>query len=112
MRAIFSPHSTPPLIPNPFCSWTGVVAGLARADELLAFTAPAAAGVRANLSLWTSADGGASWGAGPVLSIWPGPAAYSDALRINSTHVGVVFEGGETEFAGGILFAAVPLAEL
>ena len=92
-------------------NWTGVVCGLARADELLVFTAPAAAGARANLSLWTSRDAGASWGA-PALSLWAGPAAYSDALRVNDTHVGVVFEGGLQEFAGGVWYVAVPLAAL
>ena len=100
-------------------NWTGVVAGLAFFESpglpahppRLFFTAPNAAGARANLTLWVSEDQGATWGA-PALQIFGGPAAYSDALQINDTHVGVVFEGSPTEFAGGIWFAAVAAASV
>ena len=100
-------------------NWTGVVSGLARFDApglpatppLLIFTAPNAVNARANLSLWASEDQGATWGA-PRLTIFGGPAAYSDALQINDTHVGVIFEGSATEFAGGIWFTALPAASL
>jgi sialidase-1 len=91
-------------------NWTGVVAGLARFDRRPAessyfFTAPAAVGARANLSAWVSADRGASWTARGT--IWSGPAAYSDAIQLNSTHVAVVYEAGVTEFAGGIMFSVI-----
>ena len=100
-------------------NWTGIVAGLARYDApglpaqppRLFFTAPNAANSRANLSLWTSEDQGATWGA-PRLSIFGGPAAYSDAAQVNDTHVGVIFEGSAAEFAGGIWYAALPAASL
>ena len=71
------------------------------------YTAPAAVGARANLSAWVSVDGGSTWGGGPQMSLWAGPAAYSDALQVNATHVGVVFEGGADEFAGGVFYVAV-----
>lgn len=97
-------------------NWTGIVAGLARADApglpahgpRLFFTAPSARGARANLTLWTSEDQAATWGA-PRLQIFGGPAAYSDALQVNDTHVGIIFEAGAQEFAGGIFYAAVPI---
>jgi len=76
---------------------------------VLAFTTPAALGVRANLSLWLSRDEGVTWG-NPVASLWSGPAAYSDVLQINDTHLGLVFEGGlpaSGDFAAAIYFAAV-----
>ena len=100
-------------------NWTGVVAGLARFDApglparppRLFFTAPNAAGARANLTMWVSEDQAATWSA-PALQIFGGPAAYSDALQINDTHVGVVFEGSPTEFAGGIWFSAVAAASV
>ena len=100
-------------------NWTGVVAGLARFDApglparppRLFFTAPNAAGARANLTMWVSEDQAATWSA-PALQIFGGPAAYSDALQINDTHVGVVFEGSPAEFAGGIWFSAVAAASV
>lgn len=89
-----------------------VVAGVARVDGngyRLGFSAPAAVGARANLSLWSSADA-LMWTA-PLVSIWPGPAAYSDMASINATHIGLLFESSSdaapTEFAGGIRFIAV-----
>jgi len=101
-------------------NWTGVVAGFARVDAApparasFLFTAPAAVAARANLSLWVTPDV-ASWGA-PRAVIWPGPAAYSDALQINATHVGVLFESSTdaapAEFAGGIRFVALAVAAL
>ena len=88
------------------------MAGYARIDRtgpfLLAFTAPAAQGARANLSLWQSTDAGATWSS-PALSIWPGPAAYSDALQVGDGVLGVIFEGGVEEFAEGIFFTTVTL---
>ena len=91
-------------------NWTGVVAGVTRFDRPPAastyfFTAPAAVGARANLSAWVSSDRGASWALRET--VWSGPAAYSDAIQLNDTHVGVIFEAGVTEFAGGIQFSAI-----
>ncbi len=95
-------------------NWTGVVAGLASFNGRLAFSTPAAAAQRAGLSLWVGAStgaGGVAWGAAPARSLWAGPAAYSDLLQLNSTHLGLVFEGGSAasgDFAAGIYFAAFP----
>jgi sialidase-1 len=93
-------------------NWTGCVDGMTRVDSpggasALVFTAPFAMAQRADLRMWRSVDGGATWG-GPVAQLWTGPAAYSDALQLNGTHVGVVFEGGMEEFAEAIYFVAVP----
>ena len=95
-------------------NWTGVVAGIARFDyapgasPAVFFTAPNSPDQRQNLSLWRSDDEGQRWSA-PLLSLWPGPAAYSDALQINSSHLAVVWEGGADEFAQGIFFAALAI---
>lgn len=94
-------------------NWTGVVSGLARFDAppappALVFSAPAAVGARANLSTWVSRDMGATWAGSSVL--WPGPAAYSDALQIDAARVAFVFEGGADEFAGGIFFTTQTMA--
>ena len=98
-------------------NWTGCVDSLSRVDRdpaapqaappTLAFTAPSAAGARAGLAVWASCDNGRTWSA--PAEIWAGPAAYSDAVQVNATHIGVVYEGGDTEFAGGIYYAVVPV---
>ena len=124
----FSTFGTDPSLPDVVTgNWTGVVAGLVRVDSmstaatattgvLLAFTAPAAIDQRANLSLWISVDGGQSWPSASQASVWPGPAAYSDMIMINSTHIGVLFESSSvaapTEFAGGIRFISFPASQL
>ena len=96
-------------------NWTGVVAGVARFNDALALSTPAAHGARANLSLWlgsSTGDGGVAWGAAPSRALWAGPAAYSDLLQVNATHLGLVFEGGSVasgDFAAGIYFAAFAL---
>ena len=98
-------------------NWTGCVDGFARLDRnpaapqasapTLVFTAPSAAGERAGLAAWASCDNGRSWSA--PAAIWPGPAAYSDAMQLNSTHLAVIYEGGAVEFAGGIQYVVVPV---
>ena len=93
-------------------NWTGCASSLSRVDSrtgpLLVFTAPAAHAERADLRAWTSHDEGRTWSAPAPL--WSGPAAYSDALALNSTHVAVVFEGSKSEFAGGIRFGVFAVA--
>lgn len=96
-------------------NWTGSVDAFARFDRdpsapqarppTLAFVAPSAVGERAGLALWLSCDLARTWSAPAV--IWAGPAAYSDAVQLNATHLGIVYEGSATEFAGGINFVAV-----
>ena len=91
-------------------NWTGVVSGLARAPfadgtTSLVFTAPTNG--RAALTAFVSADGGNTWAARGVL--WAGPAAYSDVISWNDTHVAVAFECGVNEFAGGVNFGFLPV---
>ena len=101
-------------------NWTGVVSGLTRfgSGGALAFSTPAAPGARANLSLWTGREdgaGGVAWAPAPAYYLWAGPAAYSDLVELNSTHLGLVFEGGAVgsgDFAAGIFFAAFPFGGL
>ena len=93
-------------------------AGYARVDTasgpVLVYTAPAAAAQRAGLSAWASTDFGASWSAKP-LSLWPGPAAYSDTIALNSTHVAFLFENGDAgtgDFAMRISFGVAAVADI
>lgn len=107
--ATFASYGSDATLPDVVtANWTGVCAGLTRVDTpgggapLLVFTAPAAPAQRADLRSWTSRDAGLTWA--PATPLWSGPAAYSDVTVLNATHVGVVFEGSVTEFAGGIRY--------
>ena len=96
-------------------NWTGVVSGACRFDDAsgghrIVFTAPASRTERAGMTVYTSADEAATWTVGATL--WPGPAAYSTTFQINATHVGMLFEHGEAEFAQRISFLALTVAQL
>ena len=123
-------------------NWTGVVSGLARVAapssssstggglraassssssssssvDRLVFTAPYnSVAQRANLTAFVSSGigPGLTWSLSKLGPIWPGDAAYSDALQINATHLGVLFEcGSGGDFAAQVAFAAIPLAAL
>lgn len=106
-------------------NWTGVVSGLARVTpgggrpDFLLVTAPSGATpARLNLTTFVTPSvavaGVGLWAPSPAGTLWPAAAAYSDAVQVNATHVGVLFECGlgDADFAAGIAFAAVPVAAL
>ena len=105
-----------PILPDGVtANWTGVVSGTSRFDAAtaaprLVFTAPASRTARAGLTVYVSLDEATSWKVGAAL--WPGPSAYSSTFQINATHVGVLFENGEAEFAQRISFLALSLDDL
>jgi sialidase-1 len=117
-----------PVLPDvTTANWTGVVSGMARVrrspgrggDHALVFTAPAdvATHARANLTAFVSAGitpaGVSAWAPSRLGSLWPADAAYSDAVQVNETHVGVLFECGTGgDFAAQIAYAALPIDEL
>ena len=78
--------------------------------ERVVITTPAGPNARANLSVFFSIDETASWSPGSVLV--PGPAGYSDAVQLNGTAVGVLFENGADEFAEQISFGCIAVADL
>ena len=100
------------------------MSGLARLDASppaaprLLFTAPYNSEARrANLTAFTSGGlappGLGSWALSALGPLWSQDAAYSDALQINATHVGVLFECGTGgDFAARINFLALPLVSL
>lgn len=116
----FSVLGNDPSLPDGVtANWTGVVSGMARVDTpttgpVMVFTAPADRTARQGMSAWASKDWGVTWTASP-LSLWPGPAAYSDTIALNATHVAVLFENGDTgtgDFAARISFVIVPVADI
>ena len=58
---------------------------------------------RAGLSLKSSRDGGHSWK--DVQTIWSGPSAYSQLVKLSEGHLGVLFEAGKHSAYETISFA-------
>ena len=96
--------------------WTGIVGavaslGIAGAPQSLAFASAASPNVRANMTVKTSSDGGASWVPTGV-QVWDGPAGYADMVSFGSGKLGVLFEGGTNTFADWIGFAELNATSL
>lgn len=84
-----------PALVEPVCS-----AGMVSVGPLLVFSNPANTHARINMTVWVSADGGATWPADTTTVVWPGPAAYSALSPVTSPGAanvaGVLFERGST----------------
>lgn len=92
-------------------NWTGIVGAVNRAAGVVAYSGTLEANARATLGVRASHDEAQSW-ASEAKVIWSGPAAYSDMVPLNSTHLGVIFEAGIDHFAEGIKLAAVAASSL
>jgi sialidase-1 len=78
-------------------------------QNLLVHSGPGAAKDRRDLTLLTSADEGKTWQRRMVLH--EGPAAYSDLVKLDDSHVGVLYEAGKKLYSE-IVFAVVDVQEL
>ncbi|MGP4001650.1 sialidase family protein [Streptomyces sp. 8N706] len=87
----------------------GSVLYLGEPDVLL-FSGPADPGFRALMTLRASRDRGVTWR--PVHTVDGLPAAYSDLVRIDRTHVGLLYETGDFSAYTTITFRRVPVEEL
>ena len=77
--------------------------------NVLIYSGPSHASKRLDLTILASEDEGKTWGRKTV--IHPGPAAYSDLVRLDDNHFGVIFEGGRRLY-DEIVFAKVALDHL
>ena len=105
-----APYFAPQLV-EPVCSAglintndVGADAG-GTADRLF-FSNPADKSARDQMMVRRSDDGGRSWDQQRL--VWAGPAAYSVLVPVNNTHVGLVFENGQSSTYERISFVAVP----
>ena len=73
---------------------------------VLVFSNPAAK-TRVQLTVRTSADGGANWR--EVVQLHAGPSAYSSLVSLGADTVGCLYENGEKRAYERITFALVPL---
>jgi sialidase-1 len=100
------PSYSPELI-EPTCS-----AGLINVNsdtsstDTLFFSNPADTIHRDKMTVRRSDDGGATWP--QQRQVWAGPVAYSVLVPVNKTHVGLVFENGDTSPYERISFVALP----
>ena len=69
----------------------------------LLFSCPNSASSRVNMSVWSSATEGISWG-GPK-PIYSGPSAYSDLVRLGEGDIGLLYEKGASSPYETITFA-------
>lgn len=77
------------------------------ASPLLLFSNPAST-KREKMTVRGSVDGGATW---PVsMSLYGGPSAYSDLVRIDDENVGCLYERGEKSPYESIVFTRFPLS--
>ncbi len=101
-----------PALPEPVCqaSLVRVLWPEGDAPGLLAFSNPADAKRRANLTIRGSRDDGRTWPAAVVLHA--GPAAYSCLAPLPGGGVGCLYERGEKSPYEEIVFSTVPLQRL
>ena len=76
----------------------------------LLFSNPANAETRSNMTLRLSYDDGANWSKTMVLH--PGPAAYSEVVRLPNGDIGCFYEAGYDNPYEGIVFEKIKLADL
>jgi sialidase-1 len=78
-------------------------------ENVILYSGPGDANNRKNLTIRASLDETASWTKTTV--IHPGPAAYSDLVKLNDEQFGVLFEGGASLY-NEILFAYMDYDDL
>ena len=93
--------------------WTGIVGAVARlagapdGRSRVVYTGPASGAVRETMAVRVSHDEARSWAAPRV--VWPGPAAYSDAVPLGGGDLGLIFENGDNSFADRVSFVRLGL---
>ena len=77
--------------------------------NILVYCGPGHPNERRDLTILVSYDEGKTWGRKTV--IHPGPAAYSDLIKLDSERIGTLYEAGRRLY-GEIVFASFGLADL
>jgi len=101
-----------PELPEPRCQGSMLnLTRKGRPTRTLLFSNPLHPRKRLNLSLSVSRDDGRTWS--HYRTVFAGPAAYSDLVRLDERHVGVLYENGdEKDLYRRISFVAVDIAPL
>ena len=101
------PNITSPVVQNSLVRLTLAEPG--DRQNVLVYCGPGHATERRDLTMRVSYDEGKTWKRTTV--IHAGPAAYSDLVKLDDEHVGVLFEAGRRLY-GEVLFAKVGLKYL
>lgn len=101
------PNITSPVVQNSLVRLTLAEPG--DRQSVLVYCGPGHATERRDLTMRVSYDEGKTWKQTTV--IHAGPAAYSDLVKLDDEHVGVLFEAGRRLY-GEVLFAKVGLKDL
>ncbi|HEX5470322.1 MAG TPA: sialidase family protein [Lacipirellulaceae bacterium] len=83
-------HITSPVVQNSLVRFSAMDHGDKR--NILVYCGPSHPKQRRDLTILFSFDEGKTWGRKSV--IHPGPAAYSDLVKLDNEHVGVLYEAG------------------
>ncbi|MEX2306179.1 MAG: sialidase family protein [Pirellulales bacterium] len=102
-----APTITTPVVQNSAVRFAATDRGGER--NILIYSCPGNAKQRRDLTILASFDEGKSWGRKLVLH--PGPAAYSDLVKLNGEQIGVLYEAGERLY-DEIVFAVFGLDDL
>ncbi|MFE6483584.1 exo-alpha-sialidase [Streptomyces sp. NPDC057757] len=81
-----------------------------RDPDLLLYSGPAAPAHRALMTVRASTDGGVTWR--PAHTVDGLPAAYSDLVRADPAHVGLLYETGDFGAYETITFRRIPVTAL
>jgi sialidase-1 len=106
-RFVAEPQIASPVVQNSLIRFSATDQGDGR--DLLVHCGPGDPKARRDLTILTSRDEGKTWGQKTV--VHPGPAAYCDLVKLDATHLGVLFEAGEKLY-GEIAFGTVAMEEL
>lgn len=101
------PQITTPVVQNSLIRFAATDKG--DAQNILIHAGPGQANTRADLTIRVSLDEGTSWL--PPTVVHPGPAAYSDLVKIDDKTIGVLFEGGPSLY-NQIIFGYFGYADL
>ena len=104
---VHDPRITTPVVQNSAVRFRAADEG--DSENVILYAGPGDASNRRNMTIRASLDETASWTKTTV--IHPGPAAYSDLVKLNDEQFGVLFEGGASLY-NEILFAYMDYEDL
>jgi Neuraminidase (sialidase) len=104
---VAEPNITSPVVQNSCVRLT--LAGSGGGQNVLVYCGPGHPTARRDLTMRASYDEGKTWNRNTV--VHAGPAAYSDLVKLDDEHVGVIFEAGSPLY-DEVLFARIGLKDL
>lgn len=76
------------------------------------FTSAADRTLRRDMAVFTSRDGGVSWGTPYPVELEPKPGSYSDLVQISDSTVGILYETGTVRWKERIVFRTLSVGDI